>query len=70
MASLIFARPDGQWFDFPPLQMAAASGDRVLLPAKSELIPLPEGATLTMMPCSAPVGFDRETGEFLELEEG
>ena len=69
MASLIFARPDGQWFDFPPLQMAAASGDRVLLPAKSELIPLPEGATLTMMPCSAPVGFDRETGEFLELEE-
>lgn len=22
-----------------------------------------------MMPCSAPVGFDRETGEFLELEE-
>ena len=69
MASLIFARPDGQWFDFPPLQMTAASGDRVLLPAKSELIPLPEGATLTMMPCSAPVGFDRETGEFLELEE-
>lgn len=39
MASLIFARPDGQWFDFPPLQMAAASGDRVLLPAKSELFP-------------------------------
>lgn len=69
MAALIFARPDGQWFDFPPLQMAAASGERVLLPAKNELIPLPEGATLTLMPCAAPVGFDRETGEFLALEE-
>jgi len=69
MASLIFARPDGQWFDFPPLSMAAMSGDRVLLPSKTELIPLPEGATLTLMPNTPPVGFDRETGEFLELSE-
>ena len=69
MASLIFARPDGQWFDFPPLQMAASAGEKVLLPSKSQLIPLPEGATLTLMPCSAPVGFDPENGEFLCLDE-
>ena len=69
MASLIFARPDGQWFDFPPLTMAAMSGEKVLVPNKADLIPLPEGATLTLMPCTAPVGFDKETGEFLELDE-
>lgn len=69
MASLIFARPDGQWFDFPPLEMAAMSGDKVLVPNRLDLIPLPEGATLTLMPCSMPVGFDKESGEFLALEE-
>jgi len=69
MASLIFARPDGQWFDFPPLAMAAMSGEKVLVPNKLDLMPLPEGATLTLMPASAPVGFDKESGEFLALEE-
>lgn len=28
MAQMIFARPDGQWFDFPPLEMAAMSGEQ------------------------------------------
>jgi len=69
MAKMIFARSDGQWFDFPPLEMAAQSGNTLTRPGPRELIPLPEGATLTMMPCAAPVGFDRETGEFLLLEE-
>ncbi len=69
MASLIFARPDGQWFDFPPLQMAAMAGNKVLIPNKLDLIPLPEGATLTLMPEAMPVGFDQESGEFLALEE-
>ena len=69
MASLIFARPDGQWFDFSPLTMAAMSGEKVLVPGKADLIPLPEGATLTLMPDTPPVGFDKETGEFLELTE-
>lgn len=69
MAKLIFARPDGQWFDFPPLELAAMSGEKVLCPTRAELIPLPEGATLTLMPGCAPVGFDAESGEFLALEE-
>ena len=69
MATMLFARPDGQWFDFPPLTMAAMRGEQPLLPAIKELIPLPEGATLTMMPSATPVGFDRESGEFLELTE-
>jgi molybdenum cofactor biosynthesis enzyme MoaA len=69
MALLIFARPDGEWFDFPPLQLAAISGTRISLPNQADLIPLPEGATLTLMPDSLPVGFDAQTGEFLALEE-
>ena len=68
MASMIFARPDGQWFDFPPLKMAAMSGEKVLVPNKLDLIPLPQGATLTLMPCANPVGFDKSSGEFLEVD--
>ncbi|NLF79867.1 MAG: radical SAM protein [Clostridia bacterium] len=69
MAVMIFARPDGQWFDFPPLEMAAQSGNLLLRPGKADLLPLPEGATLTLMPNAAAVGFDRESGEFLQVDE-
>ena len=46
MAKMIFARPDGQWFDFPPLELAGMSGGRIQHVLKPDLIPLPEGATL------------------------
>jgi len=69
MVAMLFARPDGQWFDFPPLDLAAMHGERLVLPTKRELIPLPEGAALTLMPEATPVGFDRESGEFLQLDE-
>lgn len=57
MPKMIFARPDGQWFDLPGLEMAAMSGNHLQVPVKPDLIPLPEGATLTMMPEAAPIGF-------------
>jgi len=69
MADMLFARPDGQWFDFPPLGMAGMAGNRLVNPTKADLIPLPEGATLTMMPQAAPFGVDKENGEFLEIAE-
>lgn len=69
MVRMIFARRGGEWLDMPALEMAGASGNRVVYPTKQELIPLPEGATLTMMPTAAPIGFRKETGEFLSLEE-
>lgn len=69
MASMLFARPNGEWLDFPPLQMAGQSGKCLILPGKQDLIPLPEGATLTMMPGAPPYGFDGEVGAFLELDE-
>ena len=70
MADLIFARPDGQWFDFPPLKLAAMSGDTLVRPGKLDLMPLPPGATLTLMPTCAPVGFDPESGEYRHLGAG
>jgi pyruvate-formate lyase-activating enzyme len=69
MADMLFARPDGQWFDFPPVEMAGMAGNRLARPTKADLIPLPEGATLTMMPGAAPYGMDKENGEFLLLTE-
>ena len=69
MADMLFVRPDGQWFDFPPLEMAGLAGSRLTRPTKADLIPLPEGATLTMLPCAAPYGWDKESGEFLLLTE-
>jgi len=69
MVRMIFARPSGEWLDIPALEMAGTSGNRVVYPTKQELIPLPEGATLVMMPTAAPIGFRKETGEFLCLEE-
>ena len=69
MADMIFARPDGQWFDFPPLKLAAMTGDTLVRPGRLDLMPLPPGATLTLMPTCAPVGFDPESGEYLQLAE-
>ncbi len=69
MPDLIFARPDGQWFDLPPVAMAGISGNRLVRPGKHELIPLPEGATLTMMPMACPIGIDKDDDQFVTLEE-
>ncbi len=69
LPTMLFARPNGEWLDFPPLSMLGMSGNCLLLPSKKDLIPLPEGATLTMMPQAAPYGFDAERGSFLLLEE-
>jgi len=69
MVKMIFARRGGEWLDIPALEMAGASGTKVVYPTKQELVPLPEGATLVMMPTAAPIGFRKETGEFLSLEE-
>jgi len=69
MTDMLFVRPDGQWFDFPALSLAGMAGNRLVRPVKADLIPLPEGATLTMMPLAAPYGVDQKSGEFLLLTE-
>jgi len=68
LPTMLFATKKGEWLDFPPLSMLGQSGNCIVLPSKKDLIPLPEGATLTMMPCAAPYGFDAERGDILLLE--
>jgi pyruvate-formate lyase-activating enzyme len=48
--------------------MAAMSGNMMLRAGRKELIPLPEGATLIMMPLAKPWGFNCQTGQFEALE--
>ena len=65
---MIFADRAGKWLDFPPLEMAAQSGSSWLLPRREQLIPLPLGATLTMLPGARPIGYDSRQKRFISLE--
>ena len=57
--TLVFADEDGQIYDDPRYTMAAADGRGVLRPTKGELIELPEGSDLFVLPGRKPVGFRR-----------
>ncbi|ACG72718.1 Radical SAM domain protein [Anaeromyxobacter sp. K] len=68
MPRLLFADDRGTVYDHPTLLAAARSGDAVLRPAERPL-PLPEGATLCLLPGRRPVGVDPETGAQVVLQE-
>lgn len=55
---MVFANAHGEIIDLPDLEMAGRSGDTFIRPALSELIPLPEGSELFVLPDRYPVGID------------
>ena len=61
--SLLFANSRGEILDYDGLNMAGASGSRIVLPENCELIELPEGSELFTLPGRLPVGMDLETSE-------
>lgn len=67
--SLVFADGQGNISDFGPLAMAGMSNGQFFLPQKEDLIPLPEGSELFLLPDRLPVGIDPQSGEPLLLEE-
>ncbi|WP_236860036.1 radical SAM protein [Candidatus Formimonas warabiya] len=67
MPNLLFARSNGELLDLPGLKMAGRTGFSLVSPRPDELIPLPQGATLTALPGRLPLGIDRHTGKFLSL---
>lgn len=67
--SLVFADLKGNITDFSGLNMAGMSGGQFFQPALEDLIPLPEGSELFVLPGRFPVGCNRDTGEPLLLEE-
>ncbi len=68
MAHLLFSRTCGEWLDFKPLQMLGRLGDELVVPEKTELMPLPQGATLTLVPGRRPIGMDKK-GNILSLSK-
>jgi len=65
---LLFADPGGVVYAHPTLLAAARAGDSVGRPGE-RAIPLPEGATLCLLPGRRPLGLDPATGEVVTLHE-
>jgi pyruvate-formate lyase-activating enzyme len=68
MAKLLFADDRGRVYDHPDLRAAVRTGDDVVAP-RERALPLPDGATLTMLPGRRPVGIDPASGAAVVLRE-
>ncbi|MFZ0929282.1 MAG: radical SAM protein [Syntrophobacteraceae bacterium] len=62
--ALVYADANGNIYDWPALEMAVASANKWQRPRSAELIPLPEGSELFLLPERLPVGFNRKGGRF------
>lgn len=67
--SLVFANANGEILDYPGLQMAGGCSGRFTLPDKTDLIELPQGSDLFVLPDRLPVGIEPESGEPALLAE-
>lgn len=56
---LLLANEKGEVYEHPVLQAAGRTGDSIVPLSEEELIPLPPGATLVLVPQGRPLGFDR-----------
>lgn len=65
---LVFSEPSGRIFNHPSLRMAGRSGDRILIPDSSEILPLPQGSQLFTLPGRVPIGWNEDQGNFIPLE--
>ncbi len=59
---LVFADSEGNIYDHPDLLMLAQKGTELVLPRPDELIPLPQGSDLYLLPKRAALGFDPQNG--------
>ncbi len=64
---LVYADADGNIIDWPALEMAGSSAGTYRRPRHDELIPLPEGSELFLLPDRLPVGFNRDGNDFQVL---
>ncbi|GAB4341103.1 MAG: radical SAM protein [Desulfobulbaceae bacterium] len=67
--SLVFADSRGRIIDFPDLQMAGSACGRITPVSTADLIELPEGSELFVLPGRLPVGIDPATGKTVVLDE-
>jgi pyruvate-formate lyase-activating enzyme len=64
---LVVSDGHGNVFEIPGLEMAAMTRNLATLPDDDELIPLPFGSNLFELPGRTPVGYDRESAEFVAV---
>jgi pyruvate-formate lyase-activating enzyme len=67
--SLVFATSTGEIIDYQGLEMAGSSAGLFHRLAPEDLIPLPEGSELFVLPGRLPIGIEPETGEPALLDE-
>jgi hypothetical protein len=67
--SLVFADNHGAIIDYPPLNMAGMSNGHFITPDPADLIPLPQGSELFVLPGRLPVACDPDTSEPLLVED-
>lgn len=65
--SLVVSDEEGNLMDLPEYGLAVRHGSRFVLPEDNEIIPLPDGSDLHMLPGRLPVGIDRRTSEFVVI---
>jgi wyosine [tRNA(Phe)-imidazoG37] synthetase (radical SAM superfamily) len=58
----------GNIFEIPNLAMTGMSGNKAVIPDHDDLIELPFGSNLFMLPDRIPIGFDKKTKRFVALE--
>jgi hypothetical protein len=66
---LVLSDSEGNVFDHPFLRMAGRSGNHLVLPPFSELVPLPMGSQLFTLPGRIPIGWDEERREFTSSDK-
>jgi len=66
---MVYADADGNVYDHPDLLMLVRRGRELTLPRPDELIPLPEGSDLYLLPGRHAMGLDPNTGKAEAMEE-
>lgn len=66
---LVVSDDQGNMFEIPHLHMAGMALGEMRVPAQEELIPLPHGSNLFMLPGRAAVGFNTSLGRFTIIEQ-
>ncbi len=65
---MVYADESGEVFDHPRLRMAVYDGQQVREPTPDELVPLPPGSDIFLLPGRLPLGFSGKRGQLTELE--
>jgi pyruvate-formate lyase-activating enzyme len=69
LPNLVYANTRGEIADLPELSMCGRTGRDFMTPALEDLIPLPAGSELFVLPDRYPVGLNAKTGEHVKITE-